>query len=55
MLPVQYNRRSYKRRNRIEIMLSRLKDRRRITKRYDRCPTVFLPAMALAATVLLWL
>ncbi|MBD3836013.1 MAG: IS5/IS1182 family transposase, partial [Brevundimonas sp.] len=27
----------------------------RVATRYDRCPTVFLSAIALAATVLFWL
>ena len=44
-----------KRRNRIEIMFGRLKDWRRIATRYDRCPKVFLSAVALAATVMFWL
>ena len=39
---VRYDRRRYKRRNRIEIMFGRLKDWRRIATRYDRCPTAFL-------------
>jgi len=53
--PVRYDRRRYNRRNRIEIMFGRLKDWRRVATRYDRCPTVFLSAVALAATVLFWL
>ena len=53
--PVKYDRRRYKRRNRIEIMFGRLKDWRRVATRYDRCPKVFLSAIALAATVLFWL
>ena len=53
--PVKYDKRRYKRRNRIEIMFGRLKDWRRIATRYDRCPKVFLSAVALAATVLFWL
>ncbi len=53
--PVRYDRRRYKRRNRIEIMFGRLKDWRRIATRYDRCPRIFLSAVALAATVLFWL
>lgn len=53
--PLRYDRRRYKRRNRIEIMFGRLKDWRRIAMRYDRCPKVFLSAIALAATVLFWL
>ncbi|WP_299085958.1 IS5 family transposase [uncultured Ruegeria sp.] len=53
--PVRYDKRRYKRRNRIEIMFGRLKDWRRVATRYDRCPKVFLSAIALAATVLFWL
>jgi transposase len=53
--PVKYDKRRYKSRNRIEIMFGRLKDWRRVATRYDRCPTVFLSAVALAATVLFWL
>ena len=46
---------AYKRRNRIEIMFGRLKDWRRVATRYDRCPKVFLSAIALAALVIYWL
>ena len=53
--PVKYDKRRYKRRNRIEIMFGRLKDWRRIATRYDRCPKVFLSAIALAATIIFWL
>jgi transposase len=53
--PVKFDRRRYKRRNRIEIMFGRLKDWRRVATRYDRCPKVFLSAVALAATVIFWL
>ena len=52
---IRYDKRRYKRRNRIEIMFCRLKDWRRVATRYDRCPKVFLSAIALAATVLFWL
>ncbi|MEY4981824.1 MAG: hypothetical protein RIR62_90 [Pseudomonadota bacterium] len=52
---VRYDKRRYKRRNRIEIMCGRLKDWRRIATRYDRCPKVFLSAVALAAAVIFWL
>ena len=52
--PVKYDKRRYKRRNRIEIMFGRLKDWRRVATRYDRCPEVFLSAVALAATVMFW-
>ncbi|MBT6191153.1 MAG: transposase, partial [Tateyamaria sp.] len=43
-----------KRRNRIERMFGRLKDWRRISTHYDRSPTVFLSAIALAAAVSFW-
>ncbi|MBS1024476.1 IS5 family transposase [Gluconobacter cerinus] len=53
--PVKYDKRKYKRRNRIEIMFGRLKDLRRVATPYDRCPTVFFSAICLAATVIFWL
>ncbi|AFN57073.1 transposase [Zymomonas mobilis] len=53
--PVKYDKRKYKRRNRIEIMFGRLKDWRRIATRYDRSPTVFFSAVCLAATIMFWL
>ncbi len=43
--PLRYDKRRYKRRNRIEIMFGRLKDWRRVATRYDRCPKVFLSAI----------
>jgi transposase len=53
--PVKYDKPHNKRRNRIEIMFGRLKDWRRLATRYDRCPTVFLSAISLAAIVICWL
>lgn len=53
--PVRYDKRRYKRRNRIEIMFGRLKDWRRVATRYYRSPKVLLSAIALAATVIYWL
>jgi len=53
--PVRYDKRRYRRRSRIEIMFGRLKDWRRVATRYDRCPTAFFPAVALAASVISWL
>ena len=52
---VKYDKRRYKRRNRIEIMFGRLKDWLRVATRYDRCSKVFLSVVALAATVMFWL
>ncbi len=54
-LHVKYDKRRYKRRNRIEIRLGRVKDWRRVATRYDWCPKVFLSAIAFAATVIYWL
>jgi len=45
----------YKSHNRIEIMFGRLKDGRRGATRYDRCPKIFLSAIAIAAIVIYWL
>ena len=52
---IRHDKRGYKRRNRMEIMFGRLKDRRRIATRYDRCQEVFLSAIARAAAVIFWL
>jgi hypothetical protein len=52
---VKYDKRRYKRRNRIERMFGRLKNWRRFATRNDRSPTVFLSTIALAATVIFWL
>jgi len=49
---VKYDKRRYKSRNRIEIMIGRLQDWRRVATPYDQCPNVFLSAVALAATVM---
>jgi transposase len=53
--PVRYDKRRCGRRSRIEIMFGRLKDWRRVATRYDRCPTAFFSAVALAAIVIFWL
>ncbi len=52
--PVKHDKRRYKRRHRIEYMFGRLKDWRGVAMRFDRCPKVFLSAIALAATVMFW-
>ncbi len=49
--PVGYDKRRHHHRSRIEIMVGRLKDWRRVATRYDRCPTVFFSA----PTVIFWL
>ena len=52
---VRYDKRRYRRRNRIEIMFGRLKDWRRVATRHARCAKTFLSAAALAATIMFWL
>ena len=54
-VPVKYDKRRYRRRNRIEIMCGSLKDGRRVATRSDRCPKVFLSAIPRAAIVIYWL
>lgn len=51
---MRYDKRRYKRRNRIEITFRRLKDWRGVAP-YDRFPSTFPSARALAAAVLSWL
>ena len=53
--PVRYDKRRYRRHSRIEIMFGRLKDWQRIATRCERCPKVFLSAVALTAIVMFWL
>jgi transposase len=53
--PIKHDNRRYKRRNPIEIMFRQLKDWRRVATRNDRCPKVFLSAVALSATAMFWL
>ena len=52
---IPYNKTLYKDRHKIEVKFGRLKDWRRIATRYDRSPTVFFSAIALAALVTYWL
>jgi transposase len=54
-LRVAVDRRLYKLRNLVERCFNKLKNARRVATRYDRCPKVFLSAVALAATVMFWL
>ena len=52
---IKHDKTRYKARHKIENMFGKLKDWRRIAMRYDRCPKLFLSAIALAAIVLFWL
>jgi transposase len=51
-MPLKYDKRRYKRRNRIEIMFGRLENWRRVAMPYDRGPQTYLSALALAATAI---
>lgn len=53
--PVNYDKRRYRRHNRIEIMFGSFKDWRRVATGYDRCLKVFLSVITLAALVIYWL
>ena len=50
-----YDKTLYRQRHRIENMIGRLKDWRRIAIRYDRCAHTFFSAICIAATVTFWL
>jgi transposase len=52
---IKYDKRRYNRCHCIELMFSRLKDWRRVSTHYDRCPKAFLSAIALATTLISWL
>ena len=52
--PIPHDTILYRKRHKIENMLGRLKDWRRIATRYDRCPELFFSAIELAAIVMFW-
>lgn len=53
--PAFCNKRLYRKRYRIENAFGRLKDRRGIATRYERCGDIFLNAIILAAIVIFWI
>jgi transposase len=53
--PFDYDKTLYRQRHKIENMLAKLKDRRRVATRYDRCAHTFFSAICLAATVAFYL
>jgi transposase len=53
--PHPFNKRLYKRRNKIERLFCRLKDARRIATRYDRSALTYLNAICLVSIVYWWL
>ena len=52
--PIQYDRRRYRDRWRIEAAFCRLKDFRRVATRYDKLARNFASALALVAVVAFW-
>lgn len=53
--PISHDKKRYKERHNVEIMFGRLKDWRRVAMRFDRSPSVFFSAIALAAIVIFWI
>jgi transposase len=53
--PFSFNKKSYKRRHRIENAICRLKDFRRIATRYDKLARNFLAAVCLVAAIAWWI
>jgi len=53
--PASHDHALYEQRHRIENLLARIKDWRRIATRCDRCGELFLAAIRTAATVMFWL
>jgi len=51
-MPIPHDRSRYRRRRKVKNMFGRLKDRRRIATRYDRCAHTFFSAISFAATVI---
>ena len=52
LVAIEYDTEFCKERNNIERAFGRIKDRRRVAIRYDRCPDMFLSTCALAAIVM---
>ena len=46
---------TYKKRHKVENLLAKLKDWRRIAMRYDRCAHTFKSAIYIAAIIIFWL
>nr|WP_246504807.1 IS5 family transposase [Microvirga antarctica] len=54
-IPSPYDKMLYRQRHKVENLFARLKDRRRIATRYDRCAHTFFSAICIAAAVIFWL
>jgi len=53
--PYTYDRALYRQRHKIESLLAKFKDWRRVTTLYDRCAHTFFFAICIAATVIFWM
>jgi putative transposase len=53
--PYSFNKKSYKRRHRVENAICRLKDFRRIATRYDKLARNFLAGVCLVAAIVWWI
>jgi len=54
-VPIPHDAALYRQRHKIKNMFGRLKDRRRIHTRYDRCAHTFMSAICIAVTIIFWL
>ena len=54
-IPTPHDTTLYRQRHKVENMLGRLKDWRRIHTLYDQCAHTFMSAICIAATVIFWL
>ncbi len=53
--PMRHRKTLCRQRHRIENLFARLKDRRRIHTRYDRCADIFFAAVIIAVLLLFWI
>lgn len=51
---IRYDKKLYKKRHKVENMLAKLKDWRRIVMHYDRCACTFLSAMCISASFIFY-
>jgi transposase len=52
---IEYDKELYKQRHKVENCFAKLKDWRRISTRYDRCPEIFFSAVLIAISFLFYL
>ena len=52
---IEYDKTLYKQRHKVENMFGKLKDWRRVAKRYDRCAHTFFSAICIAAIIIFYM